>query len=238
MATTFPSVVCRQRDLVIGQVLTVARKDLLLEGRGKASLNALIFLAGLILVVISFALGPSRSRLEAAASGVLWVAFAFAGIIAFARAYQTESDNRCFEGMLLAGANPRAIYLGKLIASIAVMFAVEVVVVVSMEVLYSLHLWARLPVLLAVALLGTVGFAAVGVLYGRLTMALKAREVLLPILVLPVVLPVVLASVRASAVVLSNAPLEGLSTWTELLVVFDVVFLSAGLLTFETLCDE
>ena len=238
MEAPLAALVCRSRDIVIGQMLTVARKDLLLERRGKANLNALIFLAGLILVVISFALGPSPSRLQAAASGVLWVAFAFAGIIAFARAYQTESDNRCFEGMLLAGADPKAIYLGKLAAAIVVMFAVEIVVVVSMGVLYNLQLWTRMPILLSVALLGTVGFAAVGILYGRLTMALRAREVLLPILVLPVVLPVVLASVRASGIVISDAPLTGLSIWIELLIVFDIVFLAVGLLTFESLCEE
>jgi heme exporter protein B len=238
MAPAIADMVRRRFDVMIAQMLTVAGKDLLLERRGKANLNALVFLAGLILVVISFALGPSQSRLQAAASGVLWVAFAFAGIIAFARAYQTESDNRCFEGMLLAGADPKAIYLGKLVSAIVVMFAVEVVVVVSMGVLYNLHIWEGLPVLLSVTLLGTIGFAAVGVLYGRLTMTLKAREVLLPILVLPVVLPVVLASVRASGIVISHSPLSGLSIWIELLVVFDVVFLAAGLLTFESLCEE
>jgi heme exporter protein B len=238
MALPHTRLACGEGYLVIAQVLTIARKDLLLERRGKANLNALIFLAGLILVVISFALGPSQRRLQTAAAGVLWVAFAFAGIIAFGRAFQTESENRCFEGMLLAGANPRAIYLGKLLSAMIVMFVVETVVVVSIGLLYDLHLWARLPALLAIVLLGTLGFAAVGILYGRLTMNLRSREVLLPVLVLPVVLPVVLAAVRASGVALSGASLGGLSTWSELLVVFDIVFVVAGLLTFESLCEE
>jgi heme exporter protein B len=238
LATAIAIMAGKKSDLMIAQVLSITKKDLLLERRGKANLNALVFLAGLILVVISFALGPSPSRLQSAAAGVLWVAFAFAGIIAFGRAYQTESDNRCFEGMVLAGANPKAIYLGKLAATMTVMLLVEIVVVGAMGVLYNLHLWGRLPILLLIALLGTVGFASVGILYGRLTMTLRAREVLLPVLVLPVVLPVVLAAVRASGIALSQAPLSELSSWIELLVVFDIVFVAAGLLTFESLCEE
>lgn len=220
-----------------GQALCVLRKDLLLERRGKANLNALLFLAGLILVIVSFALGPSQARLSAAAPGILWIAFAFAGVLAFARAYQSESENGCFEGMLLAGADPKAIYLGKLTATVLVMLLMEAVVTAAMSLLYNLRLWTVLPALALVAVLGSVGIASIGVLYGRLTMSTRAREVMLPLLMLPVVIPVLLASVRASTILFGGST-TGLGLWLELLTVFDMVFLTAGLLTFGTLCEE
>lgn len=219
------------------QVLAIIGKDLLLERRSKANLNALIFLGGLILVIISFALGPSPTRLHSAAGGILWVAFSFASVLAFARAYQSEADNRCFEGLLLAGATPKAIYIGKLAATIIVLLTVEVVVTVSMGLLYGIQIWPSLPGLAMVSFFGTVGIASVGVLYGRLTMSLRGREIMLPLLVLPVVIPVILAAVKSSSLVLTGST-SGLGTWIELLLVFDVVFLTAGILTFDMLCEE
>jgi heme exporter protein B len=218
-------------------VIAILGKDLLLERRTKANLNALIFLGGVILVIISFALGPSPARLHSAAAGVLWVAFVFAGVLAFARAYQAETDNRCFEGLLLAGAEPRAIYVGKLLGTCAIMLVVETAVTAALGVLYGLNLWRHIPELALAMALGTLGVAAVGVLYGRLTMSLRAREILLPLLVLPAVVPVLLAAVEASSVALRGST-STFWTWLELLIVFDVVFVTAAILVYPTLCEE
>ena len=119
------------------QAWTIMSKDLLLERRTKANLNALVALAVLIPVIISFALGPSASRLHAVAGGVLWVAFAFAGVLAFGRAYQIESENRAFEGMLLAGGG-RFRFIWQVIPPILIMLMVEAVVFVVIGVLYNL----------------------------------------------------------------------------------------------------
>lgn len=219
------------------QIFAIIAKDLVIERRSKASLNALILMGGLILVVISFALGPDTGRLRASAGGVLWVAFAFAAVLGFARAYQTEAENRCFEGLMLAGADPRAIYLGKLMATSIVLLAVEATVATAMALLYGLTVWSNAGPLVLVTLLGTTGISSVGVLYGRLTMHARAREVMLPILVLPVVIPALLACVKATALILEGST-RGLGTWLELLLVFDVVFVSAGLLTYEALCRD
>ena len=219
------------------QVIAVMVKDLTLERRSKASLNALIFFGALILLIVSFALGPDLKRLQSVAGAVVWISFAFAGVLAFARAYQTEEENRCFEGMLLAGAEPKAIYLGKMASTLVVMGVVEVSILISMAVLYNLSLWGMALPLAAILCLGTIGLVSIGVLYGRLAMSLRAREVLLPLLVLPVVIPAVLACVKATDLVLSQHA-GSIGGWLELLVVFDIVFLTCGLLTYETLCRE
>jgi heme exporter protein B len=222
---------------MIRQILVLVRKDLVIERRSRASLNALIFFAALILVIVSFALGPNVHRLRATSGAILWIVFAFSAVLAFARSYQAESENRCFEGLLLAGMYPRAIYMGKLAGTSIVMFLVEAVVIITAAMLDDLNLVSVASLLTAITILGTVGIASVGVLYGRLTMSLRAREVMLPLLVLPVVIPAILASVKATTLVLASST-NGLGNWVELLIVFDVVFVTGGLLTYEALARE
>ena len=91
------------------QAWAVFRKDLLLEARGRTSLNAMLFFAGLVVLIFGFALGPDPNRLHAAAGGLLWLAFAFSGVLAFGRAYQLEAENNAFEGLLLIAQNRSAI---------------------------------------------------------------------------------------------------------------------------------
>jgi heme exporter protein B len=214
------------------QAWAVLYKDVLLEARSRVNLNAMLFFAGMVVLVFSFALGPDRSHLRAAAGGLLWLAFIFAGILAFGRIYQLEADNNAFEGLLLVARHRSAIYLGKMLGAMAVMLAVEVIVVPLTAVLYTLSLGTNVLPLAAVCLLGTAGFASIGALYGALTMSLRAREVLLPLLLLPVTVPVVLGAVKATTAVLANQSTD-LGTWVGLLVAFDVIFITIGLLTFE-----
>lgn len=208
------------------------RKDLLLEARSRTNVNAMLFFAVMVLLVFSFALGPNLARLHASASGLLWLAFIFSGVLAFGRAYQLEAENSAFEGLLLVAQNRSAIYFGKMLGTVAVMLLIEVVVVPLMAILYNLDLWGALAALLPVSILGTVGFASIGALYGALTMSLRAREVLLPLLLLPVTVPVILCAVKATGYVLAGQ-YGDLRSWVELLLAFDIVFVTVGLLTFE-----
>lgn len=219
------------------QAWAVFRKDVLLEARSRTSVNAMLFFAGMILLIFSFALGPDPQRLHQAAGGLLWLAFIFAGILAFGRAYALEAENSAFEGLLLVAQNRAAIYLGKMLGAVAVMLVIEAIVLPLMAILYNLDLIAALPVLILICLLGTLGYAAIGALYGALTMSLRAREVLLPLLILPVTVPVILGAVRASTIALAGQH-AGLQIWIEVLVAFDIIFVTLGLLTFEYAVGE
>jgi heme exporter protein B len=216
----------------VEQAWAVLRKDILLEARSRVNINAMIFFAGMVLLVFSFALGPDRSHLQVSAGGILWLAYIFAGVLAFSRIYQLETENSAFEGLLLVAKNRGAIYLGKMLGALVVMLVIEAIVLPLMAILYNLDLSGSLGVLLLVSLLGTLGFAAIGALYGALTMSLRAREVLLPLLLLPVTVPVILGAVKATTDVLAGQ-YGDLRMWIELLAAFDVVFVTAGLLTFE-----
>lgn len=219
------------------QVWAVLHKDLVLESRSRANFNAMLFFAGMVILVFSFALGPDRQRLQSAAGGLLWLAFVFSGVLAFARVYQLEAENSAFEGLLLVAERRSAIYLGKMMGAMAVMLLIEAILLPLMAILYNLNLSGSIPLLLLIGVLGTAGFASIGALYGALTMSLRAREVLLPLLMLPVTVPVLLAAVRATTAVLSGGHDE-IGRWVEVLVAFDIVFITAGLLTFEYAAGE
>jgi heme exporter protein B len=219
------------------QAWAVLRKDVLLEARSRSNVNAIIFFAGMALLVFSFALGPNRAHLQTAAAGVLWMALIFSGVLAFGRISQIEAENGAFEGLLLTAQNRSAVYLGKMLGASVVMLLVEVVLVPVMAVLYDLDLSAGVPILIAACLLGTIGFAAVGALYGAMTMSLRVREVLLPLLLLPVTVPILLGAVKATGVAL-NGGHGDVAVWLELLAAFDVVFVTAGLMLFEYAVGE
>jgi heme exporter protein B len=214
------------------QVWAIFRKDLMLEARSRVNVNAMLFFSGMVLLVFSFALGPSQARLKAAAGGLLWLAFIFAGMLAFGRAYQLETENNAFEGLLLVTQSRSAIYAGKVLGTVAVMVVIEAFVIPLMAILYNLNLWSAILPILPIAVLGTLGFASIGSLYGALTMSLRAREVMLPLLLLPITVPVILGAVKATTYVLTGQHGD-LGLWIELLVAFDIIFLTAGMLTFE-----
>lgn len=208
-------------------------KDLLIERRAKEGANALAFFAVLLLFLFYFALGPDPDRIRAALPGLFWLAFLLAGLLGLGRAFALERENDCLDGLILAPGDKGAIYAGKVAATTALMLVMEAVFIAATGIFYNLDLWPAVPRLLLVALAGTVGFAAVGTLFAAMTAQLRAREVLLPVLLLPLAVPVLLASVRLTEAALAGEPWAATAPWWQLLLGFDVVFVAAGLLTFE-----
>jgi heme exporter protein B len=208
-------------------------KDLLVERRAKEGANALAFFAILLLFLFYFALGPDRERIRAALPGLLWLAFLLAGLIGLGRAFALEREEDCLDGLILAPGDKGGIYLGKVAGTTVIMLAMEVAFLLATEFFYNLDLWAAVPRLLLVALLGTIGFAAIGTLFAAMTAHLRAREVMLPVLLLPLVVPVLLAAVRLSEAALGGEPFGATLAWWQLLVGFDVIFVVAGVLMFE-----
>jgi len=212
-------------------------KDCRAEWRGKESLNALFFFALLLLFLFEFALGPDRERLQAALPGLLWLGFILAGLLGLGRTFLVERENDCWEGLVLAPGDKSAIYLGKFLGNFFLMLAVEVVILALFGIFYNLDLWGSLPALGAVMLLGTVGLAAVGTLFGAMTARVRARELLFPVLLLPAQIPVLLATVKITEAALGGISLADVGHWLKLLAAADVVFVVVGLLTFEFILE-
>lgn len=211
----------------------VLRKDLLVERRAKEGLNALGFFALLLLFLFYFAIGPDRERIQAALPGLFWLAFLLAGLLALGRAFALERENDCLDALILAPGDKGGVYFGKVAGTTVLMLAMEAAFIGATGVVYNLDLWAAVPRLLAVAVAGTVGFAAVGTIFAAMTAQLRAREALLPVLLLPLAVPVLLAAVRLTEAALRGESWAASASWWQLLLGFDVVFLVAGWLTFE-----
>lgn len=208
-------------------------KDLVVERRAKEGANALAFFAILLLFLFYFALGPDRDRIRTALPGLFWLAFILAGLLALARAFALERENDCLDGLILAPGDKGAIYLGKVASTTTLMLAMEAAFIAATEIFYNVDIWPAAPRLLLIALSGTIGFTAVGTLFAAMTAQLRAREVLLPVLLLPLAVPVLLASVKLTESALSGEPWTAAANWWQLLLGFDVVFVVVGLLTFE-----
>lgn len=223
----------------------VAWKDLLTERRAKAAFTAMTFFAALMVFTFGFALGPDApgtgqpgGLLRYVAPGLIWVAILFAGVLAVDRSFQLEAERGGMEGLRLFPGDRKAIYFGKLAANLIVLFALEAVLFPVAAVLYGIDLWPRLPALALVTAAGSLGFAAMGTFYAALTANLRARQVLLPLLLFPVLIPVVIAAVKGTTLALHGDAMGEFGSWMRLLAASDVLFLTICALTFEFVLED
>jgi heme exporter protein B len=212
-------------------------KDLAIERRSKETLNALAFFALLLLFLFQFSLGADRERLTAAMPGLLWLGFVLSGLLALGRSFLVERENDCWEGLVVVPGDKSAIFLGKLAGNLLLMFLVEALFLVLFAVFFNVDIGRVLGPLVAVIALGTLGIAALGTLFAAMTAHVRARELLFPVLLLPVQVPVLLATVKATEAALAGEPLTSVANWITLLVAADIVYVVAGLLTFDFIME-
>ncbi|MBI4247610.1 MAG: heme exporter protein CcmB [Candidatus Rokubacteria bacterium] len=212
-------------------------KDLVSERRSKETLNALVFFALLLLFLFQFSLGADRERLLATLPGLLWLGFILSGLVGLGRTFLAERDNDCWEGLLLAPGDKSAIYVGKVAGNLLLMLAVEGMLLLMFTIFMNIDFAGRLGDLGLVLALGTIGIAAVGTLFAAMTAHVRARELLFPVLLLPVLVPVLLGAVKATEAVLGGEPLDAVAHWLKLLAAADVVYLTVGVLTFDVVLE-
>jgi heme exporter protein B len=218
--------------------LAIARKDAVAELRGRHATVSTLFFAAVVLLLFGFALGPDSARLAAAAPGLLWLAVVFAGLLAVSRLHLLETDDGALEQLALYPISRRAIYAGKALGGVAVMLVLGLVVLGAVGILFAVDVASAWLPLLTTVLLGAIGIAAVGTFYAGVTVRLRAREVMLPLLMLPVLAPLLLAAVKATAAALAGDPFDELGAWLQLLVAFDVIMIVAGAATYGYLLEE
>jgi heme exporter protein B len=215
----------------VGTVLTILLKDLRIEWRTRESIASFFVLGVLVLIVFSVAHDPTPEAAPALVPAVLWATFVFAGTLGVQRGFLLERENDCLAGLLAAPVDPAAIYVAKLLANVFLLGVLQVVVVPLTGLFLHLDLWSALPGLMVVLLLGNLGFAALSTLFAAIAVRTRAREVLLPLLLLPLLSPLLIAAVSATKAVLAGgigAAGDGLGV----LAAFDVIFAVAGWMLF------
>jgi heme exporter protein CcmB len=217
----------------------VARKDLTIEMRSREILYTTLFFAVSCVLVFSFGFVKEGRPLEDAAAGILWIAIAFAGTLALGRTFERERTNETLHALMLAPSDRPAVYLGKLMGIVALLVAVEVVLVPLVALLFQSPLLGHPAWLVALLVTGTVGFAAVGTLFAAMLVRARSRDVLLPVLLYPITVPVIIAGVRGTAALLQPAGVDPMArAWVAMLVFFDVVFVTLSLWTFDAVMTE
>lgn len=217
-------------------VFSITRKDLRAEVRSRELVNSMGLFALLSVLIFSFALELDRVARQESISGVLWVTVVFASILGLNRSMAMERDQGNLDALLLAPINRTAIFAGKLLGNYLFTLVVGLVLLPLMTVLYNVPLVQ--PWILVILLLGIGGFSTIGTLLATMTVQTRARESLLPIVMLPVALPVLLAVVRASTAVLSDAPQADWIAWPQLLLVVDMIYLTLCFLLFEYVIES
>ncbi len=234
-----PPAVCSLPPAACGLPLAVwaiVAKDLAAEWHTREIFSAMAVFAALTLLIFSFALDLRGAVARAAAPGVLWCAIAFAGTLGLSRSLAREQQTGGMEGLLLAPLNRVALYFGKALGNLLLMLALQAVLLPLATVLFDVPLLqgALLPIFFA----GTLGYAAVGTLLAAIAVNTRAREVLLPILLLPLVTPLLIATVRATGGLLDGLAWAEIAAWWQLLVVYDLVMVAVAMLTFGFVVEE
>jgi heme exporter protein B len=213
-------------------ILTIALKDWQVEGRARDVLAATIFFAVLVITILAFAFGPETRKLREAAPGILWVAIAFASILAASRAFASESEDGALETLLLYPVPHELIYLGKLLGNLGLMLILALLIAPFTLLLYGVSIAGReLPFVLTV-FLGVMGFSIISSFQSALTINLRSRESLLPVLIFPIVVPVVIACVKATVGLTLPDSGEDVWGWIRLLIGFNAVYLVVCTLAF------
>ena len=217
-----------------GKVLAILWKDILSELRTRDVVVSVLVFALLVIVIFNFAFEPERVGLVA--SGVLWVALTFAGVLGLSRSFILEKDNACLEGLMLCPVDRGAIYFGKMLGSLTFILVVAVIILPIFFILFNLPIFQ--PVLVLIVVLATIGFASVGTLFSALAVNTKAREIMLPILFFPIVVPVIIAAVKATGLVLAGESWSSLLSWLQVMAAFDIIFVVVSSLVFEFIIEE
>lgn len=218
------------------KVLAIARKDTLSEARSREIVASVLVFALLALVIFNFAFDRDQQTTQLIAPGILWVTFAFSGVLSLNRAFIMERDGGCMEALLVSPMPREAIYIGKVLGSLFFMLFVEAVVLVLFSVLFNVNA-VSLP-FIVITFVTTIGFVAVGTLFAAMAVNTKARELVLPILFFPIISPVVIAAVRATGAALAGAAWGEILDRLAIIIAFDVVFVTAAYMTFAYVIEE
>ena len=218
------------------QILAIARKDLVAELRSREIVTSVLVFAILVLIIFNFAFTVDAATMTLVAPGVLWVAFTFAGVLALNRTFVPEKEEGCLEGLIACPAGREAIYAGKMLGSLFFLLIVEAAILPIFALLFNIDVFQI--EIIVVTVLGTIGFAAVGTVFAALAVNTRAREMVLPIIFLPVVSPIIIAVVESSALALSGKGFGDMTIWLTIITAFDAIFLTAPFLIFSYVLEE
>jgi heme exporter protein B len=212
------------------QSLTIAAKDLRSEFRTKETLNATISFSIVILLLFSFAFEPTEEEARVLSGGLLWLVFAFAGVLILNRGFARDLPNDCLDALIASPISGPALFFGKTIANFTLLLAVEFICVPVFGIFYDVPWTLQFWPIVTVTVLASWGLCVVGTAFSAMTVNLRLRELMLPMLVYPLMMPSMLAAIKLTGVLVMGQPVSGdLFQWLKLLIGFDVIYTALAL---------
>jgi heme exporter protein B len=186
-------------------------------------------------MLFSFAFDPSAEETREISGGLLWIVFAFAGALILNRSFARELPNDCLDALVASPVSGAALYLGKCLANVVLLLAVELISLPVFGVFYNIRWTGRFWTLMLVLVLATWGLTVIGTMFSALTVNLRLRELMLPVLVYPMIIPALMAAMQLTTVLLAGEAIGAENMiWFRLLAGFDIIFTALGLALVET----
>lgn len=219
----------------VRQVFVIMTKDLRAELRTKEAINASLSFAMVVLLLFSFAFDPDEETIRAISGGLLWIVFAFAGTLLLNRSFARELNNDCLDALISAPIPGAALFLGKAFANFLLVLAVELVALPLFGIFYNVHWTTQFWQLMLVVVLATWGMTVTGTIFSALTVNIRLREVMLPILNFPILIPALLGAMQLTSVLVAGRPITADNeSWLKMLIGFDVMYTAVSLVLVET----
>jgi len=215
-------------------VFVIAAKDLRAEIRTKEAINASAAFALVILLLFSFAFDLDPDTNREIASGLLWLVFAFAGTLLLNRSFARELPNDCLDALIAAPVSPAALFLGKALANYVLLLAIEMLSLVVFGIFYNVRWTAQFGELMVVLALGTWALTIMGTIFSALTVNIRLREVMLPILIYPFLVPALMSAIQLTLELMAGRPIgPDKVAWLEMLLGFNVIYTAVSLVLAE-----
>ena len=216
------------------QVLVIAAKDLRAEIRTKEAINASAAFALVILLLFSFAFDLDPDTNREIASGLLWLVFAFAGTLLLNRSFARELPNDCLDALVAAPIPGSALFIGKALANYVLLLAIELLSLVVFGIFYNVRWTVQFGQLMIVLALGTWALTIMGTIFSALTVNIRLREVMLPILIYPFLVPALMAAIQLTLGLMKGKPIgPDTAAWLPMLIGFNLIYTVASVVLVE-----
>ena len=217
-------------------LFVMVRKDFLLEIRSKDVVLPVFIFSFLVVVTFNFALQSTPNTANLVVPGILWVSILFGAIVGFGRMFLSESEQGAFQGLLTAPIGRDVIFFGKVISNVLFLLLIELILLPILVILFNVTLSPLY--MLYVSIPALIGISLSGMLFAAISMNMRAKEVMLPILFLPVVVPIILGAVESTYGVMNGNNLDYFLKWIVLMIVFDLIYSVLGPVSFTVIVED
>ena len=212
------------------------RKDLLLEWKNKDAVLAMTAFTALVLLLFAIAVESIPSLLRDIAPGAVWITYLFAAILGFNRLAMVERENNAMYTLLVAPIDRSLLFISKFIVNFLLISLVQLLSLPLIMLFFNIDVFVMLGSLSWIFILTTLGMSAIGTLFSAMLVNIRMKDVLMPLLTFPLLVPLLIAAVSLTRSVFNGLELRG--SWTNLLIAYDIIFITAGIILYEFLLEE